>query len=162
MYEQTARHGMSRADTDLLFKVHGRPLSFHQVWIGLQRGGVYDGPIGDIDPAFLKALRESNIRPEWYNLAWHQRYTYPSAFVMRALTQDGTLTAAQAESDLIDMGWRPERAKQAAEKWASQGGGGGSAYVGKAATQLWGTTHTAFVERRASQGVVDGAFDLLE
>jgi hypothetical protein len=162
MYAETARHGMSRADTDLLFKVTGRPLSFHQVWIGLQRGGVYDGPIGDIDPAFLKALRESNIRPEWYNLAWHQRYTYPSAFVMRALTQDGTLTAAQAESDLIDMGWRPDRAKQAAEKWAAQGDGGGSAYVGKAQTQLWATTHSAYVARLASEGDVQGAFDLLE
>src|SRR5438105_3309226 len=43
MYAQTARHGMSKADTDLLFKITGRPLSFHQVFIGERRGGVYDG-----------------------------------------------------------------------------------------------------------------------
>src|SRR5205085_6828824 len=78
MYAETARHGMSKADTDLLFKITGRPLSWHQVFIGLRRGGVYDGPTDAIEPAFLKALRESNIRPEWYNLAWALRYSYPT------------------------------------------------------------------------------------
>lgn len=161
MYAETARHGMSKADTDLLFKVQGRPLSWHQVWIGLQRGGVYDGPTDAIDPAFLKALRESNIRPEWYNLAWAQRYTYPSAFVMRALTQDGTLTEAQAESDLIDMGWRPDRAKQAAEKWAGGGSGGGASFTGKAQTQLWNRTHSSFVAAEIGEADVEGTFDQL-
>jgi hypothetical protein len=125
MYAGTALHGVTQEDTHLLFQIHGRPLSWHQVWIGLQRGGVYDGPTTDIAAPFLKALQESNIRPEWYNLAWAQRYTYPSAFVMRALTADGTLTAAQAEADLIDMGWRPDRAKQAATKWAGTDTTGG-------------------------------------
>jgi hypothetical protein len=145
MYAETARHGMTKADTDLLFKVTGRPLSWHQVFIGLRRGGVYDGPTDHIDPAFLKALLESNIRPEWYNLAWAQRYTYPSPFVMRALTEDRTLTAAQAEADLLDMGWRPDRAKEAATHWAGGAGSSGDPNTRKAQTQLWTRLHRSYI-----------------
>ena len=118
MLAGTAKHGMSPDDTALLFKVTGRPLSWHQVWIGLQRGGTYDGPIDHIDPAFLKALRQSNIRPEWYNLAWAQRYTYPAAFVLRKLASDGDLTEAQTEQILLYEGWEPGLAKLVAGKWA--------------------------------------------
>src|SRR5207237_2581886 len=101
---------MTRADTDLLFKITGRPLSFHQVFIGERRGGVYDGSIDAIDPAFLKALRESNIRPEWYNLAWAQRHSYPSPFVLRGLTEAGDLTQAEAHEILLFIGWPVELA----------------------------------------------------
>ena len=64
-------------------------LNFRQVFIGERRGGVYNGATGALEPPFLKSLQESNIRPEWYNLAWAQRYTYPSPFVLRSLTQSG-------------------------------------------------------------------------
>jgi hypothetical protein len=161
MHDGAARHGMSAADTDLLFKIQGRPLTWHQVWIGLQRGGVYDGPIADIDPAFLHSLRQSDIRPEWYNLAWHSRYTYPSAFVMRALTQDGTLSEAQAESDLIDMGWRPERAKQAAAHWAAGGATKGDPHVAKAEVQLWTTLHRSYIAEESDDATVEADLDLL-
>jgi hypothetical protein len=161
MYEQTARHGMSKADTDLLFKITGRPLSFHQVFIGERRGGVYDGATDAIDPAFLKALRESNVRPEWYNLAWAQRYTYPSAFVLRAMAEAGDLTQAETHAILLDIGWPPDLATKVAARWTAQAAGGASSYVGKAQTQLWNTTHSAFVAREASQGDVQTTLDYL-
>lgn len=131
MYAGTQLTGVTKADTDLLFKIHGRPLSWRQVWIGLQRGGTYDGPIDMIDPAFLHALRQSDIRPEWYNLAWHSRYTYPSAFVMRALTQAGTITQAQAEQVLKFEGWEPTFAATVSAAWAG-GTSGGSKEATKA------------------------------
>lgn len=118
MHAGTARHGMSQADTDLLFRINGRPLSFHQVFIGLRRGGVYDGPTGAIDPAFLKSLQESNIRPEWYNLAWAQRESLPTAFVLRSLTQSGDITGAQAETILLHEGWPTALAATVAAKWS--------------------------------------------
>lgn len=118
MLAGTSKHGMSAADTQILFRINGRPLSFHQTFIGLARGGVYDGPTTGIDPAFLKSLQESNIRPEWYNLAWAQRYNYPTAFVLRSLTQGGDLTEAQTEQILTYEGWDPVLAKQVATKWA--------------------------------------------
>lgn len=114
-----ARHGMTQADADFLFLIHGRPLSWHQVFIGLARGGIYDGPTTDIDPAFLKALRESNIRPEWYHLAWAQRYSYPAAFVLRKLATDGDITEAETVQILLYEGWEPTLAAKVAHKWST-------------------------------------------
>jgi hypothetical protein len=118
LLEGAARHGMSKADVELLLKVQGRPINFHQVFVGERRGGTFDGPTTGIDPAFLKSLQESNIRPEWYNLAWAQRYTYPSAFVLRALTTSGELTAAETERILLNIGWEPELAHKVPLRWA--------------------------------------------
>jgi len=134
-----------KADTDLLFKITGRPLSFHQVFIGERRGGVYDGPIDAIDPAFLKALRESNIRPEWYNLAWAQRYSYPSAFVLRALTEAGDLTQAETHEILLFIGWPPPLAEKVSTRWAGGVGAAADPNVKKAQTQLWSATHRSYV-----------------
>lgn len=114
----TAKHGMTEEDTHLLFLNAGRPPSGHQVFIGLRRGGVYDGPTTDIDPAFLKALQESNIRPEWYNLLWAGRYTYPAAFVLRALTQGHDITQEESETILLYEGWEPALAKSVSTKWS--------------------------------------------
>ncbi|TMC48759.1 MAG: hypothetical protein E6J20_18495 [Chloroflexi bacterium] len=114
--------GHTPEQMDLLFKIHGRPISFHQTWIGLQRGGTLDGPIGDIHPAFLASLRRSNVQPPFYNLAWAQRYNYPSAFVLRALTQSGDLTEAQTEEILKFEGWEPTLRATVAKKWATAKG----------------------------------------
>lgn len=119
MYAGTAQHGLDRADTDLMFRTHGRPISFRQVFIGRRRGGTYDGPTGEIDDAFLASLRQSDIRPEWYHLAWSQRYTYPSAFVLRALTSTGELSAQETEQVLLFEGWEPGFARKVAERWAA-------------------------------------------
>jgi hypothetical protein len=121
--------GHTPEQMDLLFQNHGRPLSWHQIFIGLRRGGTYQGDIGGIDPAFLKGLRESDIRPEWYNLAWAQRFTYPAAFVLRALVQGGDLTAAEGEQILLFEGWEPTLAKKVTAKWAQ-----GSSAAAKEAT----------------------------
>lgn len=145
MYAQTARHGMSQEDTDVLFRITGRPLSWHQVWIGLQRGGTYDGPIDDIDPAFLKALRESNIRPEWYNLAWAQRYNYPTAFVLRQLTSSGDISPADAEEVLKFEGWEPTFAHKAAQGWAPAGQGQQSPLVKSSVTAAVTAIRKAYV-----------------
>jgi hypothetical protein len=153
MYAHGAKTGYTPELMDLLFKGQGRPLSWHQVWIGLQRGGTYDGPTGQIDDAFLLALKQSSIRPEWFNLAWAQRYTYPSAFVLRALTGDGTFTAAQTETALVDMGWRPDWAKQAATKWAGGGGTTTDSHVSKAQTQLWSAIHSSYLAGDATDNV---------
>lgn len=125
MYAGAAKTGISREDADLLFKIHGRPISFRQVFIGRRRGGTYDGPTGGIDPAFLSSLRQSDIRPEWYNLAWSQRYTYPSAFVLRGMAQAGDLTAAEVEQVLLYVGWEPTFAAKVAGRWAQGASGTG-------------------------------------
>lgn len=125
MHSGAALSGMEAADADLLFKVMGRPLSFRQVFIGERRGGAYDGDASPLSPAFLKALQESNVRPEWYALAWAQRFSYPSAFVLRQLTTSGTITGAEAETVLLYQGWEPSFAKKVAAHWAGSVAGAG-------------------------------------
>src|SRR5205085_2116021 len=88
----TAKWGMSKADSDLLYDVLGRAIAEHQIVTGEARGGVYNGPIDHIPEAFLSALRRGNIRPEYYNIAYANRYSYPSAFVLRSLTQAGDIS----------------------------------------------------------------------
>lgn len=153
MLAGTAKHGMSAADAELLFKVLGRPIPEHQVVTGEARGGVYDGPIDHIPAAFLAALRQSNIRPEWYNLAYANRYSYPSAFVLRSLTQAGDISEAEAHQILLNIGWPPDLAATVSAHWAGGTAGGGTAdpLVKKAHTQLWTAAHKAYVDFELSE-----------
>lgn len=122
MYAQTARHGMSREDTDLLFKILGRPISVHQVTTGLARGGTFGGFYEGVPQPFLSALQQSNVRPEWGNLDYANRYSYPSAFFFRLLQTTGALTPAEAEQRYLELGWPPDLAKQIAEALGKQRG----------------------------------------
>ena len=122
MNDGTARHGMTKDDTQLLFDVAGRPLSWHQVFIGNRRGGKRGGPTTGIDPDFLAAIKESDIRPEWAHVAWAQRFTYPAAFVLRSLTQSHEIDEKTCETILLYEGWEPGLAKQVASTWHASGG----------------------------------------
>jgi hypothetical protein len=158
MYAGTSLRGVSKEDTDLLFKIHGRPLSWHQIWIGLRRGGTYNGPTASIDPAFLSGLRQSDIRPEWYDLAWAQRFTYPTAFVLRALTESGDITEQEAHDILLFQGWEPGLAAKVASKWATPTGTAKvDPWITKAEGQLWTATHKAYVKSGVPQAAADTA-----
>ena len=137
--------GHTAEQMDFLFKIHGRPISWHQTWIGLQRGGTLEGPTGDIHPAFLAALQRSDIQPPFYNLAWAQRYNYPSAFVLRALTQGGDLTASQTEEILKFEGWEPTLRATVAAKWAETSPTKQDPAVKSAETKFLTALHKAFV-----------------
>lgn len=154
MVAGAAKHGMSETDAELLYLIHGRPLSWHQVFIGLRRGGVYDGPTTDIDPAFLKALQESDIRPEWYSLAWAQRYNYPTAFVLRTLTQSGDITAAESEQILLYEGWEPKLAHTVATRWGAGKQATAAPEIKSARTKLLTTLHKAYVQADAADAPV--------
>ena len=161
MYAGGELTGYDRQAMDLLLKIHGRPLSWHQVFIGLRRGGTFDGPTTGIDPAFLKAMQESDIRPEWYNLAWAQRYTYPTAFVLRTLTEAGDLTEQDTHDILLFEGWEPTLAAKVAAKWATPAGAKADPWVGKADTQLWTATHKAYKGNGITVAQAQASFDLI-
>lgn len=129
MYAGGALTGWSQQDLDLLHKTHGRPISWHQVFIGTRRGGKRLDPTADmtaastgIDPDFFAALQQSNIQQQWYDLAWAQRYTYPAAFVLRTLATSGDLTQAETEQILLYEGWEPTLAAKVSAKWAGSTG----------------------------------------
>jgi hypothetical protein len=118
---QTERHGMSTADSDLLYNLLGRSIPEHQITTGFARGGEFEGPIDTIPKAYLQSLQRGNLRPEYYNLAYANRYSLPSAFVLRSITTGGEITQEQAHTLLLEIGWPPWLAETVAAAWAPQG-----------------------------------------
>jgi hypothetical protein len=145
MYAGTAKHGMSKADTDLGFQTKGRPVTFHEITTGLARGGTYPSTYADIPEPYRKSAQESDIRPEWASIHHANRYLYPSAFVLRSLAQAGDLGGQQAvEQVLLEIGWKPSFAQHVSTAWTG-GATAGDSHTAKAQTQLWTTTHRSYV-----------------
>lgn len=142
---KTDQHGMTHADSDLLYDLLGRSINVHAITTGLARGGTFNGPTGAIPAEYLQSLQRGNLRPEYYNLAYANRYTYPSAFVVRSLLTDGAISEAQGEQIFLDIGWTPQLAKTVATHYAVTVGKTTDPHVGKAQTQLWNTTHKSYV-----------------
>ena len=114
MYAGTALHGMTAADTDLLYEVTGRPLAVHQITTGLARGGVFQPTADGIQDPYEASVHEANLRPEFYDLAIANKYTIPGYFVIKALLAAGTITQAEGEQYYLDLGWPPDLAAKAA------------------------------------------------
>jgi len=146
-----ALSGMEKADAELLFEIMGRPLPVHQITTGLARGGTYGGTYTDIPEPYRDAVRRSNIRPEYAVLAHANRYTYPSAFVLRALATAGELTEKEVEAILLDIGWPPDLVAKIAPLWAGGAKGVSDPHVTKAQTQLWGTLHKSYVDEKTDK-----------
>lgn len=144
---------------DLLYKDRGRPATVRQAHIGFARGGRLPG-VGDDERATLRrSVEESNIRTEWFDLLYAQRYTYPSAFVLRALANDGTFTKDQTEQILLESGWKPEYATLAAERWTTKTTTVTSKWADRARSRLFTAAHDDYMDGNAS---ADDARALLE
>jgi len=140
----THQHGMRAGDSDLLYDVLGRAPSIRQAYIGLARGAKYDGGPQDIPSPYLEAAQRSNLRPEWYSIAYENRYSLPSAFVTRALLTDGAISEQRGEEIFLHSGWPPDLAALVANHYAGGTGTTTDKHVTSAQTQLWTTTHTAY------------------
>ena len=68
------------------------------------------------------------MRPEWYNLAWSLRYTYPSYFVLKNLVPT-PLSVDQAAQILVWQGWEPTLAQDTAQSFAGSSSSTGYAPV---------------------------------
>lgn len=120
--KNTEKHGMTDADSDLLYNVLGRSVSVHQVTTGLARGGKYPSVYADVPQPYRAAIQRSNIREEWVGIAYANRYSYPSAFVLRSLAQAGDLgDAAAVKQILLEIGWPPALAEKVSLKWVPTG-----------------------------------------
>src|SRR5205823_7897286 len=141
----TRKHGMSDEDSDLLYDVLGRSIPVHQIETGEARGGVYNGPIDGIPEPFLASLRRGNLRREYFNLAYANRYSYPSGFMIRGLAQDGELTRAETEEILLEVGWSPKWATTFAQRWTAGTTTTADPSTRKAQTQLWTRLHRSYI-----------------
>ena len=161
-----ALHGMTHADSDRLYDVLGRAPGLHAVTTGLARGGKYNGQPQTIPEPFLSAVQRQNIRPEWYSVEYANRYTYPSAFVLRSLAQEGDLGNEQAvETILLEIGWRPDLAKKVATKWttasAATGGAKPDPWVSKAHNHLWTAVQKGYIGGSVDQPNATQSFGVI-
>jgi len=137
MHAGGALTGYTPEQMDLVYKAHGRPATTHQVFIGNIRGGHIGDPTTDIAPDFLQAVRQSDIRPEYAPVIWAARFTYPSAFVLRALTQSGEISESDAHQVLIFEGWEPTFAAKVAKAWATAKGAAAKEATATDLLTLW-------------------------
>jgi hypothetical protein len=136
--------GYSSQQMEDWFLSEGRPATVHQIHIGYARGAKLPGAANEHE-AILTAVKQSDIRPEYAELLYAQRYSYPSAFVLRALVESGAVTAAEGEQALLFSGWEPTFAAKVAASWAGTGTGAtADTHESKAQTQLWNTTHASY------------------
>lgn len=138
--------GYDAAAMDLLYLNRGRPATPRQVFLGLRRGGKRGGPVTGIDPDYQVAIKNSNIRTEYTNLLWSQRFTYPALFQLNRLIQAGALTVERGKQILWFQGYEQQDIDALAEYW-----GGGTAEVSakwadRARTRLFTVVHNEYMD----------------
>ena len=154
-----ALSGLNATDYRLLFDILGRPISTHQVTTGLARGGSYNPGATNYDavPAgpYRDAIRRSAIRPEFAELDYANRYSYPSGFQIKSEAPE--LGEAQTEQLLLEVGWAPKWAKTFATKWSGGTATASDPYTKKAQTQLWTTTHRSYLNHEIPDATATAA-----
>jgi len=143
--QQAERHGMTPEDSLVIYQNQGRPMNIRQITMALSRGARFHPEPGELTDPYEAATVEGNVKPGYYELYKALKYTLPSPFVMRQLTQSGVWNEAKCAQRLKDIGWIPEDADEAAHAWASGSPSGADPWVTKAQTQFWTTTHRSFV-----------------
>jgi hypothetical protein len=118
-HNRMREHGFQPAIADDLFHALGRPATVLQAVRGFRRGGRYQGQAADERALVGLSVRQSDIRPEWEDVLAAQRESFPSAFVLRRLVEDGAFTAAEAADILYQNAWRRDIADAAAASWAA-------------------------------------------
>lgn len=153
----TAKHGMSDADSDLLYNVLGRGLGVHAITTALARGGTFGGTYAAIPEPYRSALQRANTREEFAGLAYANRYSYPSAFVLRSLSQSGAISAATTHQTLLDIGWPPAFVDEVTAAWTGGTTAAGDKHVTRAQSSLFTALHKAYVAEEAdAAGVAPG------
>jgi hypothetical protein len=158
----TELHGMTDAHSDILYDVAGRAPSDRQVYIGLARGAKYPATYADVPEPFRAAIQRSDIRPEFADIVYQNRYSLPSAFVVRSLLTDGAIDEARGSTILQHEGWPQDLADLVANHY-----GGKTAavkpdpHVTKAQGQLYTEAHKAYVKVGLDRAQVTPALNAL-
>lgn len=117
-----ALNGYSAEQMQQLFLMQGRPMAPVQMFSAWAREA--PGPQGGtFDKAdFLRAVKQSDIRPEYGETLWALRWAYPSLFQLRRLAEDGTLTRAELLDILHKERYEPTLAVKIVDGWLRGGG----------------------------------------
>lgn len=156
-----ALHGMTPDNADVLWQNKRRPLAVSNITKALARGGTFNPEAGEIQDPYSASVHQADLGPEWYDLAEHLKYTYPSAFVLRALAQAGDLgNTAAVEQILLEIGWKPDLAAKVATSWTG-GATVADPHVTKAQAREWTTAQTSYINGEADAAEVQPTFAAL-
>lgn len=161
MHSRGQEWGFDPADMDLWYQAEGRPATAHQIHIGYMRGASLPGAQNEQD-AIAIATAQSDIRPEYTDLIYAGRDTYPSLFQLNRLVQANAITPDTAGTWATKSGVNAEVVTTLKQYWATLGGGTvADPHVSKADTQLWTQLHKAYVGGVANAAEVAQGFSLL-
>jgi len=145
MYDGGALTGYRPADLDLMYLSEGRPATAHQIHIGYARGAELGAGISEQE-AIATSVKQSDIRPEYTDLIYAGRDTYPSLFQITRLVTGGTISADTGATWAHKAGLAAEVVTALHASWAGTGGAtAADTHVAKAQTQLWTTTHRGYL-----------------
>jgi hypothetical protein len=144
MYARASRHGMSTEDTNIIFQNAGRPLVAHQITTGLARGGVFHPEPNEQTDPYDAAVRESNVKPSYYDLWFANRYSYPSLFQLNALVKANAITADTAKDWAEKEGLAPEVVDALFTFWQGEQAKAGGATGTKPKTFTYSQIHQAW------------------
>jgi len=144
MFARGAADGYPQAEMQLLYDMTGRPISYRNVFLAGRRGGTFDGPTDVIDAPYLESLRQSNLRPEWYNYAWHLRYAVPPLFFVRTWLKDGH-SQDQARTWLSYLGYSVEDQDAIISSYAKTPAAAQDPHVKSAVTAAYTALRRAYV-----------------
>lgn len=116
-----ALSGYTAEQMQRLYEMRGRPASPTQGYTAWARGapGPYGGTFdrGDFDTL----IRQSDIRPEYADTLWHNRFAYPSLFQLRNAVQSGGITPERARVILHYERYEDADAEGLVSSWTAGG-----------------------------------------
>lgn len=132
---------------DLLYLNRGRPATTRQVFLGLRHGAKRGAPAAGIDPDYLTAIRNSNVRDEYANLLWAQRFTYPSLFQLDRLVKAGALTPERGAEILHFQGYDQPEIDALKAYWTTPAGPVTAKWAERARGRLFTVIHNEYQDR---------------
>lgn len=129
---------------DMLYLNRGRPATTRQVWLGLRHGAKRGAPAPGIDPDYLTAIRNSNVRDEYANLLWAQRFTYPSLFQLDRLVKAGALTVARGLEILHFQGYDQQDIDAFRDYWQAPAATASLKWADRARGRLFTVAHNEY------------------
>lgn len=157
MYDGTALHGMSQADTDVLFQIHRRPLTAHQIKQALARGASFNPEAGEITDPFTASVHQANLGPEWYEMAVALQGSYPPLFQVNRLVTAGIIDADTGADWMRKSGEADEVVTALHAFWSQTPVVKADPHVTKAETQLWTTIHTMHKKGEITDAIATAA-----
>lgn len=161
MHTRGADWGYTPDDMDLWYQAEGRPATAHQIHLGYMRGATLPGAQNERD-AINISTAQSDIRPEYEDILWASRDTYPSLFQLNRLVQANAIDAATAADWATKGGLAHEVVQVLQTYWGGLGGGTtADPHISKADTQVWTALHKAYLGSVVDATHVAQGFQLL-